>query len=121
MAIDYEDIRLDVEEAIEDAGFPAIVFTPALVNDDDEWGDPVADTPAVEIHGISTPIFSFKTADVDGNNIKFGDGYVYFHSEEDPEIDMQITINSITHIIRGIKQLTSGGGVNVYRRLHLRV
>jgi hypothetical protein len=120
MSFDYEQARLDALDIISEFGFAAVVFIPGIAGDLDEWGEPTDNTPDVEIFGISTPILSFKTADIDGENIKFGDGYVYFHSDGTPAIDMQIAINSVNYVVRGVKQLTSGENINVFTRLHLR-
>jgi hypothetical protein len=120
MEFDYVQARATAEKIISKFGVAGSVIKKGVAGGSDEWGDPIADIPDTVISGIITPVLSFKSSEIDGENIKQGDGYVFFHSETEPEIDMQTTVNSKTWRIIGIPKLDSASGINVYRKLHLR-
>ena len=52
--------------------------------------------------------------------IQSGDSYCFFHSEDEPEIGMLPTDNGKAWRVVSIIELTSVGGVNVFRKLQMR-
>lgn len=121
MAFDYDGARAVAEEIITTFGAAGSVVKLGVTGGTDEWGDPIADVADVVITGIITPLLRYKLKEIDETNIKTGDSFVFFHSINAPEINMQTTINGITYRVVNIMNLDSVGGVNVYRRLQLRV
>lgn len=120
MAIDYTAKRATAEKLITNAGEPAQVIKKGITGGYNADGDVVPDTPDTVIDGVVTPIFSYKLSEIDGERIIAGDGYAFFYSDDVPEINSTIEINSIDYRIIDIPSLTSAGGVNVYRKLQLR-
>lgn len=121
MAFDYSSARQSAKDIISEFGAPGSVVKKGDPGGGfDVNGDPVAPSPDVIINGIITPLLRFKTNEIDGSTIQAGDSFVYFHSDTAPEIDMQVTINSITFRIVDLKVLTSVDDINVLRRLQLR-
>ena len=105
---------------ISNYGQPSQVIKKGATGGTDAWGDPKPDEPDTVIDGIITPWLDAKTREIDGENILRGDGFVYFHSDVAPEINMQTTINGKTFRIVDTKALNSVDDINVYRRLQLR-
>ena len=87
---------------------------------DPDTGNQTPDTPPVTIDGLSTPLLSYKSSEIDGTVIKMGDGYVFFHSDIEPEIDMKITLNGDTFRAINLTKLTSVQGVKVVCKVQLR-
>lgn len=120
MAFDYSGARNEAYSIISEYGQTGSVIKKGVTGGDDEWGDPIADIPPVTINGIITPFLAAKKAEVDDTNVLMGDGFVFFHSDIAPEIDMQTTLNGITYRIIAMNVLNSVDGINVYRKLQLR-
>ena len=119
MAIDYASKRSLAERLITNAGQSSQVIKKGLAAGNDSEGNYTPGTPDVTIDGIVTPIFMYKLSEIDGERVQAGDGYVFFHSDEVPEINSTIEINSIEYRILDIPSLTSVDGINIYRRSQL--
>lgn len=87
---------------------------------DPDTGSQTPDTPPIVIDGISTPLLSYKSSEIDGTVIKIGDGYIFFHSDIEPEIDMKITLNGDVFRAINLTKLTSVQGVKVICKVQLR-
>ena len=121
MAHDYLGDRQLAEELITEYGAASTVIKKGIAaGEPDAWGDISPAEPDIVINGIITPWLDAKTREIDGKNILRGDGFVYFHSDTAPEINMQTTINGKTFRIVDTKVLDSVDDINVYRRLQLR-
>jgi hypothetical protein len=120
MAFDYDDARDLALELINEFGEAGEVIQVGSTGGYDAFGDVTPAVADVVISGIVTPILDYANSEIDGANVIAGDGYVYFHSDIAPEIDMQLTINSKTFRVINVISLDSVGGVNVYRALQLR-
>ena len=120
MAHDYAGDRQLAEDLITEYGAASAVIKKGTTGGTDAWGDPKPDEPDIVINGTITPWLDAKTREIDGENILRGDGFVYFHSDTAPEINMQTTINGKTFRIVDTKVLDSVDDINVYRRLQLR-
>lgn len=121
MANDYNADRAVAEELIKEYGQPSTVIKKGVSGGKDAWGDPIADTPDTVINGIITPWLAAKDSEVNNTSVLMGDGFVFFHSDTAPGIGMQTTLNGQTYRIQDIKKLDSVDGINVYRKLQLRV
>lgn len=117
---DYDKARATAERLITKFGEAGSVTQEATGGGTDAFGDPLPGTDAVTINGIITSRRDYEVSEVDGSVIQHGDCYVYFHSDTAPSIDMTVTLNGETFRIVHIIDLTSVGGVNVYRKLQLR-
>ena len=121
MAYDYAAARKLALKVITKFGAPGSVVKKGVSGGGfDNNGDPIPDSPDVTILGTVTPLVRFKTSEIDGETILKGDSWVFFHSEVEPEVDMQTTINFETFRIVAIGDLSSVGDVNIFRRLQLR-
>lgn len=122
MSFNYNDARNSAEEIITFFGKPGQVIKKGVPSGGfDDNGDPISSTPDEIINGIITPLLRFKKSEIDGSAIKIGDTFVFFHSDSEPLIDMQVTLNSKTFRIIDIITLSSVDDINVFRRLQLRV
>ena len=118
---DYADARVTAEALIGEFGQGVVLVKKG--NDggyDPETGDPIAPTLDTQIGGVVTPLLSYKSAEVDGELIQSGDSYCFFHSDDEPEIGMLLTDNGKVWRVVSIIELTSVGGVNVFRKLQMR-
>lgn len=86
----------------------------------DDFGNPLPAEPDIVINGIVTPLLSYKQQEVDGEQIKSTDSYVFFHSEAEPPIGAKTVLNSDEYRVVDIKKLDSVDDINVYRKLQLR-
>jgi len=121
VATDYARARASAKRMISNYGQPSQVIKKGIAaGEPDAWGDISPAEPDTVIDGIITPWLDAKTGEIDGENILRGDGFVYFHSDTAPEINMQTTINGKTFRIVNTKVLDSVDDINVYRRLQLR-
>jgi hypothetical protein len=82
----------------------------------DQFGDSTTATDDVVISGTITPLLSFKASEVDDVFVLSTDSYVFFDSEQLPEIGM---ITQGLRVVNVVK-LTSVEGVRVYCKLQLR-
>jgi len=121
MAYDFDASRKLALRVITKFGAPGSVVKKGVTGGGfDNNGDPIPDSPDEIILGTITPLVQFKSHEVDGEAIQSGDSYVFFHSEVEPEIDMQTTINFKTFRIVDTIILSSVDDVNIFRRLQLR-
>ena len=120
MTLNYAQKRKSVERAIKNVGKAHTVVKKGTKGGFDASGNVTADVPDIEITGIITPLLRFKQHEIDGQDILASDSYVFFHSDDVPEIGMQTTINSEVYRVVDIKKIDSLENINVYRRLQLR-
>ena len=69
--------------------------------------------------GTVTPLLRFGNAEVNGESVQRGDGYVYFDGDE-VLINDYIELNGETWRAVDVTKLTSVGGVRVYQKIQLR-
>lgn len=117
---DYIKSRQIAKNLITKFGEPATLVKPAAAGGYDAFGNPIANEPAVNISGIVTPLLDYKKDEVDEETIQREDSYVFFDTDGEPEIGMNITINGEKYVVMNISKLESAGGVNVYHKLQLR-
>lgn len=86
----------------------------------DRSGNPIPPEPDTVVSGIVTPLLSYKQQEIDGEQIKSTDNYVFFHSEVEPPIGAKSTVNGNEYRVVNVKKLDSVDGVNVYCKLQLR-
>lgn len=118
---DYSTSRATAKRLIEKFGQSATVTVKG--NDggfDPDTGDTIAAVPDQTISGIATPVLQFKNSEIDGTTIKHGDAYFFFHSDVEPPIGALFTENGNTWRLESLMQITSLGGINVYRKYQLR-
>ena len=120
MSFNYTKARSTAKKIIKKYGNDGTVVTKGTTGGFDSSGDPKADVPDSTIYGIITPVVKFKTAEIDGETIKKGDGWVFFHSNTEVVPDMQTTINGETFRVKGVGVLSSVDDIEIYQRLHLR-
>ena len=93
---------------------------------DPNTGDPISSTPSSYVDGVVTPLLEYDTqtrsgaSEEAGATILSGDKFCFFHSAEAPEIGMVLTVNGKDWRVVSIVDLTSVGGVNVFRKLQMR-
>lgn len=121
MSFDYNKSRATAEKLITKFGQAGEFVLSGDTGGYDDFGDPLPAQPDVVISGIVTPLLSFKTNEVDNENILASDSYVLFHSETAPEVGYEHTQNGVTYrMVAMMKELTSVDGVNVFRKIQLR-
>jgi hypothetical protein len=120
MVYDYVKARAIAQRQITKYGSSATVVKKGTTGGYDENGDVLADVADTELDGIITPLAFYTNKEIDGSLIKNGDAWVYFHSEDVPEVNMQVTINSKTFRVVSIHSLDSVSGENIFRKLQLR-
>lgn len=121
MAFDYTQARVDAKEIISEFGLAGTFIKEGSGSGGyDDFGNPIPAEPDTIINGIVTPPLRFNQNEIDGEQILSSDSYVFFHSDQEPEIDSKITINGETYRNKKIWKLDSVGGVNVYRKIQLR-
>lgn len=86
----------------------------------DDFGNVIPPEPDTVISGAVTPLLSYKQQEIDGEQIKSTDSYVFFHSEAEPPIGAKTVLNGDEYRVVDIKKLDSVDSVNVYRKLQLR-
>lgn len=120
MAYNYERARDTAMRAITKYGSFGQLVKKGVAGGYDNDGNPTPSTPDVAIDGIITPLVKYTSKEVDGSSIIAGDSWVYFHSEDEPSIGMQATVNGVVFRVIDIHQLSSVDGTNIYRKLQLR-
>ena len=120
MAFDYSGARDEALALISECGAPGQAIKKGTTGGYNSEGDLAPDTPDVVIDGIVTPLLQYKTREIDGSSIQAGDSFVFFHSETEPEINMQITINGKTLRIIDVYKLSSVDDINIFRKIQLR-
>lgn len=86
----------------------------------DDFGNVIPPEPDTVFEGTVTPLLSYKQQEIDGEQIKSTDSYVFFHSEVEPSIGAKSTINGNEYRVVNVKKLDSVDDINVYRKLQLR-
>ena len=120
MAFDYDEARETALEIINEFGDSGEFILKGTTGGYDAYGNETEATDDVTISGIITPLLSYSTAEIDGEAILATDNYCYFHSDTAPEVGYTVTINGDEFRAISIDELTSVGGVNVYRKIQLR-
>ena len=105
MSFNYVGARAEAKAIIELYGQPSTVIKKGVTGGKDEWGDPIPDEPDIVIDGIITPFLRAKSSEIDDTTVLMGDGFVFFHSDTAPEVDMQTTLNGVTYRIVAISNL----------------
>lgn len=119
VAFNYEKARWKATAIISKFGDVGTFVVKGNTGGFDDEGNVIDDTADSYINGIVTPLLQYKTNEIDGTTIKIGDSYVFFDGAEVP-INAVITLNGDTLRAVSNKELTSVGGVNVYRKIQLR-
>jgi hypothetical protein len=120
MVFDYDNARSIADTTISKYGGAVQLVTKGSTSGFDSNGDATPDTPDTFIDGISTPFVKFLLKEIDGESIQDGDSWVYFQSDDEPLINMQLTINSKTLRVIAVEVIGSTEGVNIYFKLQLR-
>lgn len=118
--LDYTSARITATRLITKFGETSTLTLPGTNGGYDEFGNVIAATPDVEVTGTVTPLLDYKKDEIDGETIRREDAYVFFDTDGEPQIGMNITINSVKYTVMNVKKLQSVGGVNVYFKLQLR-
>ena len=113
---DYAKAQATAKRLIDKFGDAGTVTKQGQQGGFDEFGNSTPNTPDVVISGNITPLLSFTSNEIDGEFILFTDAYVFFDSEQLPEIGM--TTQGLRVV--NVDKLTSVGGVRVYCKLQLR-
>lgn len=118
---DYSKAREVAAKLIDKFGAPStFVVAGQNAGGYDDFGNVIAPSSDTVINGTITPLLSYKQAEINGETIQQGDGYVFFHSDTAPPIDSKTTINGLVYRAVWVEQLSSVGGVNVLRKVQLR-
>ena len=117
---DYVNAHAVAVKLITKFGQPADIIKKGNDSFLDISGNAIPAQPDIIINGIVTPLLQYKRFEIDGENVKATDSYVFFSSSTSPEIGMMITINSQQFRVQDLKTLDSVDGINVYRRMQLR-
>ncbi len=117
---DYQKARQTAERLINKFGNNVTLLKEGEAGGEDAFGDPIPGTPDILVSGTITPKLDYSFSEIDGSFIQMGDCYAYFHSDTAPEVGMTVTLNGDNYRVVDITDLTSVGGVNVYRKLQLR-
>ena len=120
MSFDYAQARLTAAKIIAKFGADGQFIKKGNGGGYDDFGDVLPPEPDVIIDGKVSPLLGYKQHEIDGERILATDSFVFFHSEIEPEIDYQITINGDTYIAKSIKSLESVNGIKVYTKIQLR-
>lgn len=121
MSFDYANARETAKKLIANFGQDASFYTPETAGGYDDRGNVIAGSPRVDYNGIVTPKMDFSQSLIDGEQLKQGDAYVYFHSDSKPPINSLIDLNGRTYtLVSVMNELTSADGINVYRKLQIR-
>ena len=120
MSYNFPAARAQAKRIITKFGKPGEVILKGVSGGFDDNGDVTPDTPDTIIKGTITPLIQFKTKEIDGESILKGDSWVYFDSDTEPQINMQITLNGKTLRIIQTFPLSSVDDVNIFRKLQLR-
>lgn len=120
MSFDYVKARATAEKLIAKFGQESTVIKKGVTGGVDAFGDPIADTADTVINGTITPLLQYSASEIDGESIQRGDGYVMFHCDTKPEINMQVTLNGKTLRIIDVMTLDSVDDINIYAVLQLR-
>lgn len=116
----YENQRALAEKLITKFGASATVYTPAQDGGTDALGGPKPSTPRQDINGIATPVLSYKNDEIDGELVKSTDGYIFFHSEELPEVGVLHDANGVTYRVQDLMIIESRGGIVCLVKAQLR-
>lgn len=118
---DYSKARLVAENLIDKFGDSGEFVIKGNDGGFDQSGNPIPPEPDVIFSGIVTPLLKYKQHEIDGEKIKATDSFVFFHSEDEPQIDSAIIMGGVEYLAKDIQKLDSVSGINVYRKIQLRV
>lgn len=80
--------------------------------------DPSTSTTApgstINYTGVGLPT-SYTEEQIDGENILIGDTLLVFYSETQPEVNDQLTFNSIAYNAINVQQISTQGGNALYK------
>jgi hypothetical protein len=117
---DYNEAHEVAAELIKYFGEQTVLMKKGSGLGFDKYGEPIAIVSDSTINGTVTPLLDYTIEEIDSETIFRGDSFVFFDSEEKPEIGMMIEINDRVFSVVNIEELNSVSGVNVYRKLQLR-
>jgi len=120
MPFDYAEARETAENIITNFGQAGTFTLRGDTGGYDENGDVIAPSADTVITGTITPLLRYKKHEIDGESIRIGDNFVFFHSTTAPTINMQTTVNSESFRVVKVEILTSVDDINVYRKIQLR-
>jgi len=121
MAFDYSAARETAKKLIENFGGAGSFVKSGNNGGYDDYGNPTPPEPDTTINGLVSPILSFKRMEIDGESILATDGYVFFHSEQAPEIGFTHTQNGKTYrFVSMLMEINSIDGINVFRKIQVR-
>lgn len=123
MAVDYNKKRAMAQRIINRYGGPGQIILKGVTGGTSVGGDTIPDTPDTLIDGIITPLIQYKTHEIDGTSILNGDSWVLWQttSSTEIEIDMQITLNSKTFMVKSVQPFSSIDDINVFIKIQLRI
>ena len=119
MTRDYNKSRALAEKLISKFGYAGEFSVKGEGGGYNDDGTQKPSLPDTVISGTITPALSYRNNEIDGELIKATDGYVFFHSEDEPPIGATTIIDGATYRLMSIKKLT-GNSINVYRKLQIR-
>ena len=120
MGFDYDDARATAKELIECFGGDGQLVLKGTSGGFDNDGNATPDTADSIIDGIITPLMKYTTMEINGKSILENDAWVFFHSDETPLVNMQITLNGKTFRVVDTGELSSVDDVTIYNKLQLR-
>lgn len=120
----YTKARATAEKLIKKFGKAGTVYSSAETGGADALGNALPDSVGKVINGFVTPLLPYSTQTqlsvYEKENVKSGDMYAFFHSDELIDINMLHDSNGDTWRVQSISKLTSADGVNVYQKMMLR-
>lgn len=121
---DYNKARATAERLIAKFGRSGTVYTNAESNGKDALGNDLPGDAGKVIEGLVTPLLPYSTQTqytlYEQENVRTGDMFAFFHSNEPIDINMLHDANGATWRVQSISKIDSADGVNVYQKMMLR-
>lgn len=121
---DYTKARATAEKLIKKFGQAGTVYLNDEPGGEDALGDPLPSTSGKIINGFVTPLLPYSTQTqlsvYEKENVKSGDMYAFFHSDELIDINMLHDSSGDTWRVQSVSKITSVSGTNVYQKMMLR-
>lgn len=116
----YEAARLTATKLITKFGGAGQFVRKGNSGGFDDDGNVIAPTADEVNTGIITPLLSYESSEINGQNIQTGDAYVYFDSNVKVSINSVTTLNGKEYRAVSVDTLESVGDVLVYQKVQLR-
>lgn len=116
----YEAARLTATKLITKFGSASQFIKKGNSGGFDENGNATPPTTDEINTGIITPLLSYESSEINGQNIQTGDAYVYFDSNVKVTINSVTTLNGKEYRAVSVDTLESVGDVLVYQKVQLR-